>query len=396
MEDLKSLNIIPARVYPRATQHIDDMVELVQLLQEKDLAYQTPDGSWYFATDKDDKYGTQLVNLNVDEMESQERTSAEDDFGKRNPQDFCLWKAFKQGVDREDATWDTTIGRGRPGWHLECSAMARVFLGDTIDVHCGGIDLKFPHHENEIAQSEGATGKTFCNCWIHNGFVNINDEKMSKSLGNFMTLRAACPKADDIRAYRYLVVSSQYRNPLNFTDQAMQAAKQALKRIDKVKQQLSDALAKIKDASSGESEIATKVVPQEIRNFKAALLDDLSMPRAAASLFALIKAAEAEFKKTDDASLDIAGLQAIQHALLDMDKVFGVFYEVPLSKEEQKEQEESSVIPDVVMDLVGQRSAAKDAQDWELADSLRQRITELGFKVKDVKGGEPIVSRLES
>lgn len=394
MKDLEALNIIPARAYPRATQHIQDMVEMVQQLAAKDLAYQTPDGSWYFATANDPKYGTQLVNLKVDEMESQERTSAQDDMGKRSTQDFCLWKAFKNGVDREDATWDTPIGRGRPGWHLECSAMARVFLGDTIDVHCGGIDLKFPHHENEIAQSEGATGKLFCECWIHNGFVNIDNEKMSKSKGNFLTLRAACPKPDEVRAYRYLVVSSQYRNPLNFTEKATKAAQNALQRIDRVREQLEAIISKDATAA-GDSDIATEVVPNEIKNFDAALLDDLSMPRAAASLFALVKLAENEFKKGDDV-MDIVGLQAINAALLQMDRVFGVFYHVPLSEIEEKEQANALIVPVEVMDLVGQRTAAKDSQDWELADSLRKRIAEMGFTVKDVKGGEPIVSRLQA
>ena len=394
-DDLTALNIVPAREYPRATQHIDDMVEIVQLLADKDLAYQTPDGSWYFATQNQPSYGTQLVNLKVDEMESQERTSVEDDLGKNNAQDFCLWKAFKEGIDREDATWDTPIGRGRPGWHLECSAMARVFLGDTIDVHCGGIDLKFPHHENEIAQSEGATGKPFCNCWLHNGFVNINDEKMSKSKGNFLTLRAACPKPDDVRAYRYLVVSSQYRNPLSFTDQAMKASKKALKRMDRVRNQIQEALSAASAPEDGqESAIASDVVPMQLKNFEVALLDDLSMPRAAASLFALVKAAEGQLKKPE--SVDLVGLKAIDEALTKMDGVFGVFYDVPMTEEEKQAEEESAIVPDEVMELVAQRTAAKDAKDWDLADTLRGQITDFGFKVKDVKGGEPIVSRLEA
>mmetsp|Transcript_5601 Transcript_5601/g.8120 ORF Transcript_5601/g.8120 Transcript_5601/m.8120 type:complete len:533 (+) Transcript_5601:110-1708(+) len=396
MDDLKALNIVPARVYPRATQHIDDMVELVQMLEKNGLAYQASDSSWYYSTDKDDNYGKNLVNLIVDDMESQERTNAEDDLAKRNERDFCLWKAFKEGVDRDDATWDTPIGRGRPGWHLECSAMARVFLGDTIDIHCGGIDLKFPHHENEIAQSEGATGKAFCNCWVHNGFVNINDEKMSKSKGNFLTLRNACPKPDDVRAYRYLVVSSQYRNPLNFTDQAMKAAKKALKRIDKLCQQLREVTANNEHSTnSNDSEIATVLVPREIHNFETALLDDLSMPRAAASLFALIKAGEKELKKGEE-DIDFAGIHAINEALTQMDKVFGIFYEVPLSEEEEADQADSLIVPFEVTDLVHKRQEAKDAKNWEVADNIRHQITDLGFKVKDVKGGEPVITRLDS
>jgi cysteinyl-tRNA synthetase len=402
-EDLAALNIVPAQHYPRATQHIQDMVELVEGLRAKDLAYQTPDGSWYFHTQNQPKYGTQLVHLAVDDMESQDRT--DDDSGKKHFQDFCLWKAYKEGVDRTDCSWDTSLGYGRPGWHLECSAMARVFLGDTIDIHCGGIDLKFPHHENEIAQSEGFSGKTFCNCWIHNGFVNIGGEKMSKSTGNFLTLRAACPKPDDVRAYRYLVVSSQYRNPLSFTDQVMDASLKALKRMDKVKAGMGAALTAAAEAAGtpvdgtpSPDDVLT-MVHRELDNFDAALLDDLSMPRAAASLFNLIKAAETIMKDAArGAPMDLVGLQAVSDGIDRMDRVFGIFY--PLLGEtdsvQGEDEEVSNVIPTAVLDLVGQRAAAKDAQEWDLADSLRTRITELGYKVKDVKGGgDPIVSRLE-
>ena len=182
--------------------------------------------------------------------------------------------------------------------------MAKKYLGDSIDVHCGGIDLKFPHHENEIAQSQGTTGKTFCNCWIHNGFVNIEGDKMSKSLGNFLTLDKACPTAMEVRAYRYLVVTSQYRTALSFTETNLQSAKKSLQRIDKVKQKIQTALLQentsettIEDSTG--SDIAAMVVPSQIQNFEAALKDDLSMPRAAASLFALVKAAEGEFKRVD-------------------------------------------------------------------------------------------------
>ena len=394
MTDLAALNIIPAQHYPRATQHIQDMVDLVQGLVQNKLAYQTTDGSWYFNTQNQPLYGTHLVNLAVEDMESQDRT--DDDSGKRHFQDFCLWKAFKEGVDRSDCSWETSLGYGRPGWHLECSAMARVFLGDTIDIHCGGIDLKFPHHENEIAQSEGFSGKTFCNCWIHNGFVNIGGEKMSKSTGNFLTLRAACPKPDDVRAYRYLVVSSQYRNPLSFTEQAMEASKKALKRIDKVQRGIINALSTTCDGVVRESEVATLVVPNELKNFDAALMDDLSMPRAAASFFNLVKEAETILKQVNQGTtFDKVGLQAIQVGLDRMDQVFGIFYQVPLSEQEAT-VDVSNVIPPEVLTLVDQRVAAKEAQDWDLADALRKRISELGFNVKDIKGsGEPIVSRLE-
>jgi cysteinyl-tRNA synthetase len=401
LQDLKALNVIPADEYPRATEHIPEMMEMILQLEEKDLAYESSDGSWWFATDKKEGYGEQLVNLNWDEMETTER--GESDL-KRTPQDFCLWKAFKPSVDREDAAWESPrIKKGRPGWHLECSAMSRKYLGDTIDIHGGGVDLKFPHHENEIAQSEGASGCVFCNCWVHNGFVNINDEKMSKSLGNFLTLRGACPKPSEVRAYRYLVTSSLYRNSLSFTSQAMDAAKSALKRIDKVREQIIQAVEDDSDEeTSNDSALAKEQVAKALQNFEAALKDDLSMPRASASLFGLIKEAEKEFKrvaKDENASLDLAGLKSILEAMDQMDKVFGIFYQVPTTAEEQAKEEESDIIPeevmDEVMDLVYQRAEAKEGKDWNLADSLRAQILELGFTVKDVKGGDPLVSRIE-
>ncbi len=440
MDDLEALNIIKAREYPRATEHIDEMVEIIQMLEKNGLAYQSEEGSWYFNVEKKEGYGQQLVKLDVgnmkqnasgvagaqrttEEEDSDNSDSSEDDddtnmdadeydADKVGVRDFALWKAYKPKFDREDAIWDTAIGKGRPGWHLECSAMARKYLGDSIDVHCGGIDLKFPHHENEIAQSEGATGKKFCNVWCHNGFVNIGDEKMSKSKGNFLTLRTACPTNDDIRAYRYLVVSSQYRNQLSFTEAGMGAAKSALKRMDNVMNQLNGALSSDADSEvKKDNENAMVVlVAKEMNNFEAALADDLNMPRASASLFGVLKAAETEFKrfkKEEKAAkksgdevtpLDTVGLSSVRDAILKMDQVFGVFYEVPNEKNDDGSEKEEEVvddtIPDEVMELVKSRTEAKDSKDWELADSLRSRITELGFAVKDVKGGEPIVSRV--
>lgn len=387
-DDLKALNVIPADKYPRATEHIPEMMEMILGLADKGLAYETEDGSWYFATDKKEGYGEQLVDLNWDEMETSERGEGE---LKRSPQDFCLWKAFKPGVDRDDSAWESdSIRLGRPGWHLECSAMSRKYLGDTIDIHGGGIDLKFPHHENEIAQSEGFSGETFCNCWLHNGFVNINNEKMSKSLGNFLTLRTACPEPQQVRAYRYLVISSQYRNPLSFTPDVLGASMKTVKRIDKVMNQINEVL-EGKDVLNGvNSALVDNVVPKAMSNFETALLDDLSMPRAAASLFTIIKAAEKELKQGEGA--DLAGLTSARDAILQMDNIFGIFYTVPSSEEQSEEGNHE--IPDEVSELVAQRTVAKEAKNWELADSLRARITELGFAVKDVKGGEPEVSRI--
>ncbi len=397
-EDLAALNVLPANIYPRATEHIEEMMDMILGLEKNGLAYETRDGSWYFATDKKEGYGKQLVDLNWDEMETSARGEGE---MKRSPQDFCLWKAFKPGIDREDSSWESRrFQKGRPGWHLECSAMARKYLGDTIDIHGGGVDLKFPHHENEIAQSEGFSGKTFCNCWLHNGFVNINDEKMSKSLGNFMTLRTACPQAQQVRAYRYLVISSQYRNPLSFTPEVLAAAEKSVQRIDRVMEELSSLLEQgVTLEGRSSTALTTCVVPDALRNFEAALVDDLSMPRASASLFSIIKGVEQELKcgaKDSGHRYDVLGLKAAHDALLLMDKVFGIFYTIPSTYEKKMDDKEkiSNEIPDEVLMLVTRRTEAKRARDWELADSLRARIFELGFNVKDVKEGDPLISKV--
>jgi cysteinyl-tRNA synthetase len=417
LDDLRALNVVPATHYPRATNHVQDMADMIRGLHDKGLAYETSDGSWYFDTQQQKSYGTQLVQLNFDEM-MKDGGGAEDDDAdveKKHFADFCLWKAFKEGIDREDAAWSfpPQLQKGRPGWHLECSAMVHHYFGsDTIDLHGGGVDLKFPHHENEIAQSQGFTDNRYCNCWFHNGFVNIDNEKMSKSLGNFKTLRGACPTPQAIRAYRYLVVSSQYRNPLSFTDQAMQASQNAVTRIDKVRAQILHALQESKglgttngessQASAADSTPSSAVVEQAMRQFEDAIRDDLAMPRASAALFALVKEADRIFKEAAaangaDVNADAATLRDIDDAMNRMDRVFGIFYAPPSRSDDEAsgddEAESGTPIPEQVQWLVSERVQAKADRDWALADSLRNRIAELGYQVKDVKDGDPIVSR---
>jgi cysteinyl-tRNA synthetase len=464
-QDLQRLSCVPANYYPRATEHVPAMMRFIQDLavpldaSTPPLAYETADGSWYFDTQQlpGGTYGKQLVDLNYEEMEQQKET-VENAEGKKHFADFCLWKAYKEGYDREDSAWSSAqfsgttrplpngeadaplmsmeqlkqqqpypdptlpvIRKGRPGWHLECSAMAQTYFGHStpIDFHGGGIDLKFPHHENEIAQSSGwkrrwnaATGMPrvngsddikeddelmFCNCWFHNGFVNMGMEKMSKSLGNFITLQDACPTALDQRAYRYLVLSSSYRNPLSFTPLIMQASKNAVLRIDRVKAQL-DQIARVTISDfASVSTLADSVVPQTLDFFEKAILDDLSMPRAAASLFDLVKAAEVELKISPEEERDVRGLLAIRTALQEMDRVLGVFDRAIESNDDTEDSSSSgqveSAVPLDVLDLVQQRIDAKSAQDYALADEIRQRILhEYGYVIKDVKGGDPIVT----
>jgi cysteinyl-tRNA synthetase len=408
LQDLNRLNILPATIYPRATEHVEQMMDLILSLRDKNLAYETSDGSWYFDSQKMPNYGQQLVQLDFSAPDAESTEGDGDSFAsdKQHIADFCLWKAFKEGVDRMDAAWqrEGEIKLGRPGWHLECSAMAlHYFEGKTIDLHGGGQDLKFPHHENEIAQAEGATGNVFCNCWFHNGFVNMDAEKMSKSLGNFLTLQTACPTSLDVRAYRYLVMSSQYRNPLAFTPQAMEASKNAIKRIDKTKSRIEEALASAATtdiSDSTKSEIAIQIVPSALANFEAAVTDDLSMPRAAAQLFSIVKEAENEFKRVAKADsshpLDIIGLEAILNAMKQMDQLFGIFYSSADDSESVDGEAENDSVPSEVMELISQRTFAKDSKDWELADLLRARIKELGYDVKDNKGAAPTISRLDS
>ncbi|CAM9260357.1 unnamed protein product [Chrysoparadoxa australica] len=386
-DDLQSLNIIPASLYPRATEHIDDMVAMIEGLIEKGKAYKTG-GSVYFRSAEHSGYGT-LAALDFEGMQSGAGEGGGEQFKgeKEDVRDFVLWKAYKP--EDGEVFWDTRIGKGRPGWHIECSAMARRYLGDTIDIHCGGIDLVFPHHENEIAQTEGLTGKKFCNCWVHNGFVNVNNEKMSKSLGNFLTLKGSLKTALDVRAFRYLVVTSQHRMPLNFTPEALKGCKNTVKRLDKFR----DALQACVDSSSQEGPDHSKAVEKALTQFEAGMDDDLNTPRAAAGLFMLVKAGEQAMK---GGSLSSQGAQAMLEALHQVDKVFGMFY-TPQAYEEEASTEQvlqEGDLPAELTALLEKRASAKAEKDWASADAVRGEITSLGYAVKDTKGGGVEVTRL--
>lgn len=388
-EDLKSLNIIPASQYPRATEHIADIVGMIETLMSKGLAYEN-NGSIYFRVARKKGYGN-LANIKFEGMQDGAGEGGgisdldEYEGEKESAKDFALWKAYKP----EDGAvfWETSLGKGRPGWHIECSAMARRYLGDTIDIHAGGIDLLFPHHENEVAQSEGATGSPFCRCWVHNNFVNVFGEKMSKSKGNFVTLRSAFKTAMDVRAFRYLVVTSQYRTLLNFTPDALEGAKNAVKRLDKLIHALETAQVSDGSQEAVGEEFAAGVA-SALEQFEAGMDDDLNTPRAAAGLFSIIKLGEKAIKSGTAKS----AAATILSTLKVMDSVLGVLYH-PTGYEVTKDAVDDE-IPDEVTALVAQRAAAKEAKDWAAADAARAAVTALGYAIKDIKGGEMEITKL--
>lgn len=379
-EDLSVLNIIPASSYPRATEHIQDIIDMIDTLIQKGFAY-IENGSVYFRVNKFNDYGKMVnFNLNKDEMREgaggsgpNERRGTRD---KEDERDFVLWKAFNEG-DGEVA-WESKFGKGRPGWHIECSAMINSLLGKTIDLHGGGVDLMFPHHTNEIAQSEAYSGQKMCNCWVHNGFVNVNNEKMSKSLKNFKTLRDIAKSDFDARAFRFMIVSAQYRAPLNFSPEAFSAAVSSLKRIDK-------AVAALKDASNSETrgeteDLSGAKLNQFMEDFESALCDDINTPRGVAVVFSFVSSVE---KALSSGGISSTSAEEALSVFRSMDSILGIVYDVP--KSYFPEQNDS--IPEEIYDLARKRSSFKANKMYAEADAIRQQIANKGYAVKDIKGG---------
>ena len=396
-EDLDVLNIQRAGNYPKATEHIVEIEDMISGLVDKGFAY-VEKGSVYFRVKAFEEYG-KLARLKMQEMKDGSGGSGPNDRrgsdDKESNRDFALWKSFNP-LDKE-VVWDSAFGRGRPGWHIECSAMCYKHLGPTIDIHAGGVDLVFPHHENEIAQSEAFTGKQFCNYWIHNGFVNINDEKMSKSLKNFKTLRDIAQSPFDARAFRFMVVTSQYRNPLNFNPETLKSASNSLKRVDKLIANLQKVVLSAESESGESTAIISDFetsVQSSLTSFEEAMCDDLNTPRAAAALFVLISIGEKALKSGSANKVEAAlALQAIKR----IDVVFGVLYEVPQayftpsltgmisSSIASSEPLEASFIPPSVLALALKRADLKSQKLFSEADAVRAEITALGYEVKDRK-----------
>lgn len=368
-EDLKTLNIQAAEVYPAATDHIPEMIALIQKLFEKGLAYASEDGSVYFSVARLPGYG-KLAHLDRENLRVGTRV-ANDEYEKEGYGDFALWKAWE--ASDGDVVWDSPWGRGRPGWHLECSAMAMKYLGETFDVHTGGIDNLFPHHENEIAQTEGATGKPFVNHWLHCAHLRVNGEKMSKSLGNFFTLRDLINKGYTGREIRYVLINGHYRQPLNFTFDALAAARTSLARID----ECLDALTERAGAAKPAAEVPW--ARSCLNVFTAALNDDLNVPEAFAALFALVREANTSLaQNTLTPEMAAAALQVFD----TMDTVLGVIRFGRAVKAE--------MIPAEIQALVDARAAARAAKQWAESDRLRDELAAKGWEVRDSKEGQKV------
>ncbi len=361
-DDLKTLSIDPAEAYPKATDYIPQMVEMIRTLLEKKLAYVSNDGSVYFKLDTFPCYGC-LSHLNLEELQlnASERTRM-DDYGKEHISDFVLWKRHERDRDG-DISWPSPWGEGRPGWHIECSVMAKGLLGNTIDIHAGGVDLIFPHHENEIAQSESANGVLFSKYWFHVEHLLVDHKKMSKSLGNFYTLRTLIEKGFSGKAIRYLLLSVHYRSQLNFTKGSLEASNQALARINDFHQRL---LRSQNEATGSES--SGDICSKAKIHFDEALQEDLNISEALAALFELIREGNSLLDKK---TISPQGVKEILDTLLTFDTVLAL---LPTAQ---------NSVPEEVLKLHQARQDARGKKDFAQSDALRQKISELGFIVED-------------
>ncbi len=361
-EDAAALGVLPPSEEPRATAHMDEILRLIQALIDKGHAYRAENGDVYYAVASFPGYG-RLSGKDPEELRAGARVEVGE--AKRDPLDFALWKAVKPG----EPAWDSPWGPGRPGWHIECSAMSTSCLGNHFDIHGGGADLQFPHHENEIAQSEGATGEPFVNFWMHNGFVRVNEEKMSKSLGNFFTVREILARYRP-EEVRYFILTSQYRSPLNYDDEHLDNARGALTRF----------YTALRGLPPDGDEPAAKISSQAFRErFHAAMDDDFNTPEALAVLFDLVR----EINRVR--ARDEAAAAALGAELRHLGRVLGILQEDP---EKYLKEATTRVVVDAQIDhLIAQRQAARELKDWSEADRIRDQLLSAGILLEDGLGG---------
>lgn len=359
--DAQGLNIEQATIHPKATENIDSILSVIQKLVEKGYAYETEDGV-YFDTRKFDGYG-KLSGQPLEDLEAGARIDVDE--GKKHPADFALWKKKKEG----EPFWPSKWGEGRPGWHIECSAMVNKYLGETIDIHSGGQDLIFPHHENEIAQSEAANGKPFAHYWMHNGYINVNNEKMSKSKGNFFTVRDVAQKYD-YEVIRFFMLSAHYRSAINFSDELLAQSKAGLERLYNCLYNLEFLENKVKKGEA-DSEF-TERLAQFKTQFTNAMDDDLNTADAIAALFDLARFINSSIS----ADSPSGSVEASLSLLRELGNVLGIL---------TKTQEET--LSDEAKALIEKRKQARAEKNWALADSIRDELKAMGVEIEDTRQG---------
>ena len=369
LADAKGLNTLPLTVMPRATEHIDEILAIVADIIEKGYGYVAKNGDVYFRAKKFAGYG-KLSHLVLEDLSSgnrELRSEMAEDL-KEDSADFAVWKAAKEG----EPYWDSPYGKGRPGWHIECSAMARKHLGTTIDIHCGGQDLIFPHHENEIAQSECANGCAFAHYWMHNGFLNIDNHKMSKSLNNFFTVRDIADKFG-YEPIRYFMLTGHYRSPLNYSVELIEACISSLERLYTCRKNLDFSIEK----AQGESKLLAEKAAVARGKFNLAMDDDLNTADALAAIFDFVRDINTLAAEADKESLEIAAA-----AFDELTGVLGILY--------NRKTEEAD---EAVQKLVEQRAQAKRERDFEKADKIRDQLAALGWAVEDTAQGPKLVKK---
>ncbi|MGL4911707.1 MAG: cysteine--tRNA ligase [Romboutsia sp.] len=362
--DADGLGIKRANVHPRVTDNIEEIISFVKDLEEKGYAYEV-NGDVYFDTKKFEGYG-KLSKQKQDELEAGARIEVNDQ--KRHPMDFVLWKSKKEG----EPGWNSPWGEGRPGWHIECSVMSNRYLGETIDIHAGGQDLAFPHHENEIAQSEARSGKIFSNYWVHNGYININNEKMSKSKGNFFTVRDISAQYD-LEIVRFFMLSAHYRNPVNFSDEMLTQAKAGLERIYNAKEKLEFTLSNLQESSVTAEE---QSLVEELDNYRVkfinAMEDDLNTADAVSVIFELSKFINTNVN--ENSSLEFAN-----KCLSEFNELTSVLNIV--------NKKNDDIVDEEIENLIQQRVDAKKNKDFKLADDIRQELLDKGIILEDTRQG---------